>query len=285
MTFRLPALLVCTAALLHAATPIETALALFKAKKYPTARAAFEQIATADPNNAEAHYHLGVLAQRRSDTDEAIRQLELATTLAPANSDYFADLGDAYGSAARHAGLFSQLGYAKKCFAALEKAVALDPGNLEARNGLITFHLEAPGIAGGSMEKAYAQAAEIRQRNPTLGATVLARLYVKDQKYDEAFALYEDVLKTTPDHYLALYSIGRTAAQTGQRLNRGEQALRRCLGLKPAANEPGPAAVNWRLGNIAEKRGNPPAARAAYETALKLDPNFKPAADSLAKLK
>jgi tetratricopeptide (TPR) repeat protein len=285
MKFRLPALLVCTAALLQAATPIESALELFKAKKLPDARAAFDKIAAADPKNAEAHYYLGILARLRNDSDEAIRQLEQATTLAPAKSEYFADLGSAYGSAAQSASIFSQLGLAKKSLAALEKSVELDPENLSARNGLLSFYQQAPGIAGGSMEKAYIQAAEIRKRNPTMGATVLAQLYVKDKKIDEAFALFEDVLKTAPDNYLALYSIGRTAAQTGQHPDRGEQALRRCLELTPAANEPAHAAVNWRLGNLAEKRGDKPAARAAYEAALKLDPKFKPAADSLAKLK
>lgn len=284
MTFRLPALLVCTAALLHAVAPAESALDLYKAKRYPDARAAFEKIAAAKPGNATAHYYLGVLAERRSDTDEAVRQLELATTLDPKNSDYVAELGGAYGSAARTAGLFSKIGLAKKCQAALEKAVELDPANLGARNGLVTYYQQAPGIAGGGMDKAYAQAAEIRKLNPTMGATVLAQLYVSDKKYDEAFALFEDVLQTAPDTYLALYSIGRTAAQSGRRLERGEQALRRCLQLAPAANEPGPAPVHWRLGNLAEKRGDQFAARAAYQSALKIDPNFKPAADSLAKL-
>ncbi len=279
-----PLLLLCTAALLRAATPNEAAAVLFQAKKFPAARAAFEQIAATTPNNAEAHYYLGLLAERRNDTDEAVRQLELATTLAPTISDYFADLGDAYGTAARTASIFSQLGYAKKCLAALEKAVALDPDNLDARNGLISYHQQAPGFAGGSMAKAYVQAAEIRKRNPTMGATVLAQLYVTDKKYDEAFALFEETLKTAPDNYLALYSIGRLAALTGQRLARGEQTLRRSLTLTPGKNEPPHAAAHWRLGNLAEKRGEKPAARAAYEAALKLDPAFKPASDSLAKL-
>ena len=53
----------------------------------------------------------------------------------------------------------------------------------------------------------------------------------------------------------------------------------------PAKEEPSHAAVHWRLGNIAERRRETAAARTAYETALKLDPNFKQAAASLAKLK
>lgn len=278
-------LFLAAATFLSASPADDAALALFTAKKYPEARAAFEKIAAADPANAAAHYHLGVLALRRGDTDEAVAQLERATELAPTNSDYFANLGDAYGSAAQAAGLFSKLGLAKKCREALEKSVALDPQNLEARNGLVRFYQQAPGIAGGGMDKAYAEAAEIRQRDPAMGATILAQLYVADKKYPEAFALFDEVLKTSPDNYLALYTVGRTAAQTGQRVDLGEKCLRRCLALTPAASAPGHAPVHWRLGNLAERRGDLAVARACYEAALKLDPAFKQAADALAKLK
>jgi tetratricopeptide (TPR) repeat protein len=285
MTLRLLVLLACAATLGRAETPSEAALALFKAKRYPEARAAFEQIVAAAPNDASAHYYLGVLANRRSDTDEAIRQLEQATALAPTNSEYFADLGDAYGSAASHAGLLSQMGLAKKCQAALEKSVQLNPDNLAARNGLLNYYRQAPTFVGGGISKAYEQAGEIRKRDPLMGASVYAQLYLSEKKYDEAFAVLETYLKSTPDSYVILYSFGRTAAQTGQHLDRGEQTLRRCLELTPGKNEPGHTAVHWRLGNIAEKRGNPAAARTEYETALKLDPAFAQAKESLAKLK
>lgn len=282
---RVLALLLASATLLSATPADDAALALFKAKKYPEARAAFEQIAAASPDNAAAHFHLGVLALRRGDNDEAVAQLERATQLAPTNSEYFANLADAYGSTAQAAGFFSKLGWAKKCRVALVQAVALDPANLDARNGLVTFYRQAPGIAGGGMDKAYAEAAEIKKLDPRMGATVLAQLYVADKRYDEAFALFDEVLKTAPDNYLALYSVGRTAAQTGQRVAFGEKCLRRCLDLTPAASEPSHAPVNWRLGNLAERRGDLAAARRFYEAALQFDATFKQAAESLAKLK
>jgi tetratricopeptide (TPR) repeat protein len=285
MRRRLLALLVCLAGILRAETPAESALALFKAKRYPEARAAFEQIAAADPANAVAHYYLGVLALRRSDVDESIRQLEKATALDPKNSDYFADLGAAYGSAAGSATLFAKLGLAQKCQAALEHSVELNPDNLAARNGLVSYYRAAPGFVGGGMAKAYGEAEEIRKRDPLMGAVVLSQLYIAEEKYDPAFAVLEEALHKKPDAYIALYSLGRLAAQSGQRLDRGERALRRCLELTPGKGEPGHAPVQWRLGNLAEKRGDPAAARAAYEAALKLDPDFTQAKDSLAKLK
>ena len=285
MKARVLILLACSVAVLRAASPNTAALTLFKAKHYPESREAFEQIAAAEPDNAEAHYYLGMIALRRSDNDEAIRQLELATHLAPTNSDYFADLGDAYSRAIDKAGLLSQMGLARKCQTALEKSVELNPDNLPARNGLVSFYRQAPTFAGGGLSKAYEQAAEIKRRDPVMGAAVYGQLYISEKKFDEAFAVFERLLTTHPDNYLALYSIGRTAAQTGTRLDRGEQALRRCLELTPGKGEPGHAAAQWRLGVIAEKRGDRAAARSAYEEALKLDPAFAQARESLVKLK
>jgi tetratricopeptide (TPR) repeat protein len=284
MKLRLFTVLVSVTLTLHAERPEESALALFHAKDYSAAQTAFEKIATAEPQNADVQFYLGVLAEKRGETDVAIQHLEQATTLAPTNSNYSLELGGAYGTAAQKAGLLSKMSWAKKCVTALEKAVQLDPENLDARNGLVSYYREAPSFLGGGISKAYEQAEEIRKRDPIMGAAVLGQIYLSEKKIDQAFATYEEALKTAPNNYGLLYGIGRAAAQTGQNLERGEQTLRRCLELKPGKGDPGPAPIQWRLGNIAEKRGDTGAAHAAYEAALKADPNFKQAAESLAKL-
>lgn len=257
---------------------------LFQAQRFPEAQAIIEKIAAADPKNAEAQYYLGVLALRRRDIDAAIRQLELATSLAPANSSYMLELGGAYGQAAMKAGLLSKWSLAKKAQAALEKAVALDPENLGAHQGLLNYYKMAPSFVGGSKEKAYEQAAEIRRRNLPWGTTAFVELYLGDKKFDEAFTVLDDGLKANPDDYYLTYLVGRTADVSGQRFDRGEQALRRCLELTPRGNLPSHAAVHWRLGNLALQRGNIDGARAAYEKSLALDPKFKDATAALAKL-
>jgi len=263
----------------------ETAISLFREKKYPEATVAFQKIVASEPQNAEAHFYLGVLSEKEHDIDQAILHLEQATQLAPDRSEYFTELGGAYGGAVKRAGLLEKLGWAKKCGTALEKAVNLDPNNLVARNGLISFYREAPTFAGGGISKAYEQAEEIRKRNPTMGAAVLGQLYLADKKFDQAFELYEMLLRENPDDYSALFAIGRAAAQTGQHIERGEETLRRCLTLTPPPGQPGFSAVHWRLGILAEKRGDIASARAEYEETLRIDPSFKQAADSLEGLK
>ncbi|MEO7599935.1 MAG: tetratricopeptide repeat protein [Opitutus sp.] len=265
-------------------TPTESAIALYRAKDFPAAKSAFEQLAATEPNNAETQFYLGVIAQRQADVDVAIQHLEHATQLNPANSTYMLELGGAYGMAAKKAGLLSKMTWAKKCVAALEQAVALDPESLIARNGLITYYREAPSFVGGGIDKAYVQAEEIRKRDPIMGAAILVQLYASEKKWDKAFETYDDALKAHPDSYNLLFGLGRGSAQSGLFLERGEQALRRCLELTPGKGEPGPAAVRWRLGNIAELKKDLPSARAEYEASLKADPSFEAASASLAKL-
>ena len=275
----------CLVSALGAEASLESAIELFHAKKYPEAETAFRSLSEVDPQNASVYFHLGVLADKRGENTEAIQHLERAVQLAPDNSEYHTELGGAYGDAAKSAGLLASLTWARKCAASLVRAVELDPENLTARNGLITFYRQAPPIAGGGIEKAYVQAHEILQRDLSMGSAILGQLYISERKYSEAFEVYEDVLEQKPDDYQALYLIGRTAAETGINLDRGEQTLRRCLELPPGPGEQGRAAVHWRLGQLAEKRGDIPAARTAYEAALQSHPGFQQAADSLAKLK
>jgi tetratricopeptide (TPR) repeat protein len=164
------------------------------------------------------------------------------------------------------------------------RAVALNPDYLEAREGLMQYFAQAPWIAGGSSSKAYAQAEEIRKRDPARGLSALISLKSGEKKFSEATELCEAALKEKPDNYLALYQIGRIASTTGVNLDRGLETLRRCLELTPPPNQPGHAGTNFRIGVILEKKGDKAAARTSLEAALKLDPNLKPAADALAKL-
>ncbi|HZP61331.1 MAG TPA: tetratricopeptide repeat protein [Opitutaceae bacterium] len=265
-----------------AASEMDDAIALFQAKRYPDARVAFEKIAGAEPQNAAAHYYLGRMALYRDDVDTADAELEKAASLDPTNSDYFFWLGSAYGIAAREA---HSLFKASHCRTALLKAVELDPNNLEAREALVTFYRQAPFFVGGSLTKAHAQAAEIKKRNPLLGAEAEAEICISERKFDDAFAAFEGLLKEHPDQFTALYQIGFISATTGLRLERGEAALKEYLSHTPGDTQPSLAFAHLRLGNIYERENKPEAARAEYQAALDLDPRFSLASRALAKLR
>jgi tetratricopeptide (TPR) repeat protein len=265
-----------------AAADFDNAVALFQAKRFPDARAAFEKLAATEPQNAAAHYYLGRIALDRDDSDNAVDEMEKATAGDPKNSDCYFWLGSAYGLYAKQ---HTSIGKARKCRDAFLKAVELNPDNLDARAALVTFYRMSPWFVGGSMDKAHAQAGEIKKRDPLRGAEAEGEICIAEKKYDDAFNAFESLLKDHPDQIAALYQIGYIAATTGQRLDRGEAALKGYLTHTPSDTQPSLAYAHYRLGDIYREKDNPDAARKEYQAALALDPNLKQAADALDNLK
>lgn len=284
---RLSLAIALTVNLAHAAPSPEflAAVDLFNQRgNNAAAKAAMEKIVATEPKNAEAWHHLGMLAQRAGDFETAINHGEKAVALYPRSSIFYLKLGDAYGRSAQKAGIFSKMGLAGKCRTAYEKAVELDPKNLDARFSLMSFYQQAPGIAGGGIDKALGQAQEIKKLDPARGRQAFASVYAADKKYDLAFAEYEEVLKASPNDNGALFQTGRLAAISGERLDHGLEVLRQCLAMTAPEGQPPHAAAHWRIGFIMEKKGDKAGARAAYEASLKLDPKFSQAIESLKKL-
>jgi len=253
---------------------------LFKQRKWTEAQALLEKVTATEPNNAEAWNSLGQTYLARNDYEKAVPLLEKATQLAPANSEYALQLGHAYGVGAMKSGLLSKMGFAKKCKAAYEKAVELDPANIDAHWSLMEYCRQAPGFIGGGMDQAYVQAEAIRKIDPRRGRIALASIYTAEKKYDEAFALFEEAHRDNPADADSLYHLGRIAAISGEHLDRGLAALRECTKLEGGNN----ARTHTRIGNILEKQGDMPGAKAAYEAALALDPKFTQAVEALRKL-
>lgn len=261
------------------------AIALFQGKRYPEAREKLEKIVAAEPKNAAACHYLGRTLIARNDNaafEEGVKWLAQAATLEPHNPIYLGIFG---GASLQLAGRTNSLSAATKGREAMEKALAINPDYLEAREGLFQFYERAPWPLGSSA-KAATQLAEIRKRDPDLATvlSVLSKTRAKD--YSAAFKLCDEVLAKKPENYTALYHYGRSASISGQNLARGLACLQKCLALEPPTPaSPTHSNVWQRIGSIQEQLKHPDEARAAYEAALKLDPSNRQASDALAKLK
>jgi len=287
---------------------------LFDQRKYVEARTALQPVGKSE---APAAFLLGRVALELNDSRNAVAWLEKAVELNPRSSEYWDWLGRAYGSQAQRASKLKLLSIASKTKNAWEKAIALDPENLDARMDMVQYYLQAPGFVGGSKDKARAMAQEIRRRNAYRGAFAMASVcgHLKDQAcveremqaaatswpdsaavhsqlasyytsqklYDKAFALLDQRLKSKPDEPLTLYAFGRTASISGQNLDRGEEALRAYLGL-PVQVGAAPANAHYRLGLILDKKGDKAGARTEYQTAVRLNPGYDEAKKALAAL-
>src|ERR1043166_4641384 len=110
----------------------------------------------------------GRAAMNRNDADAAAALFEKAVAQNPKSAEAHYLLGTAYGSQAQKASIFSQMSLAGKTKDEFDKAVELDPALIDARFGLVQFYEMAPGIAGRSFDKAFAQVAEIKKHDPLM---------------------------------------------------------------------------------------------------------------------
>lgn len=265
---------------------LAAAVALFDSRRVPEARERLAALVGKEPANVRALWYLGRCDLKMRRLDEAETVLGKASALAPADARVLADYGNACLTRAAGLGVsFSAIGSARRGRDALERAVALDPARVAYREGLIQFYTRAPLVAGGDFSRAYAHIAEIAKLDPARSAVIKANVLCSEKRYDEASAACEEHLRSDPDNYLALYTLGRIASETGRGLTRGEQALRRCLELTPRAEEPDHAGAHYRLGLIAEKDNRPDDARREYRACLDLEPDNAKASDALARLK
>jgi Flp pilus assembly protein TadD len=92
--------------------------------------------------------------------------------------------------------------------------------------------------------------------------------------------------KRFPGEWIVRFRIGRLAALSGERMERGEKELRALIASPPSdiavATRLG---LHWRLGMILEKQGKTDQARAEYNAALQIDPKHDGVKKSLAALK
>jgi tetratricopeptide (TPR) repeat protein len=295
-------------------------IALFERGDYAGAKAAL----SSEGGSASTSYYLGRIAVIEDRPDEAVALFERAIKADGRNADYHVWLGIALGLRAREVGGFRQAMLAGRARGEFERAVALDPRNVGAREALVQFYSIAPGIAGGSMRRARDQAMEIARVSPMRGhiasgmiherekdfaaaereylaaaaiapdsvapLMALGALYQRIEQWDKAFEAYERALALSdidvPEALSAQYQFGRTGAVSGRRLEDSERLLKGWLERAPAGTSGRRVArTRARLGMVYAQQGRRDLAQPEFETALKLNPKDADAREGLAKLR
>jgi len=298
---------------------IATGIQLFKEKKYAEAKKFFQSFTESNQNDPAGAYYLGRLFLWEGNYDKAIDWLDKAIELDQTNSGYHFWLGNAYGVKAQRAGLLKKASAAKNVKKEFERAVELNPENIDARFGLLQFYQMAPGIMGGSKDKAREQAEAIKKRNGYQGHLafglihtineeyalaekeyqaaiavkpedtqpyyLLSYLYGRQKQFDKATELFEDLLKTHPDEVSSYFHLGRIAVMSGKNLDKGEAYLQKYLQTEPSNERPSFAFTHLLLGHIYKQKENKELAKSEYEKALELDPDFEQAKKALKNLK
>lgn len=279
-----PALLLLAAGVLPlpAAPSLESVAQAVAGQDLPRAERACREILAAAPGNAEANFTLGSILARGHTAaayTAALVYLQQAADLDPRSSRYIAEYG---GISFLLAGETRSLTAATHGRDAMIRAIALDPDNLDARDGLMQFYFQAPWPIG-STAKAMVQLKEIRRRDFNRGTRLLVEEKLRVKNYAEAFQACAAVLARDPRNPAALLGFGRTADLAGTQVEQGLACLEAYLGLGAAAADP--AAAWEHLGGLQEKLGHRAAAARAFAQSLQLDPRRAAAAAGLARVR
>src|ERR1019366_3051492 len=129
---------------------------------------------------------------------KATEALEKAVALQPGNSGFFLWLGRAYGRRAETSSMISAPGLANKARQSFERAVQLNPVNLEAQSDLFESYLQAPAFLGGGTDKAPATAAQIARISPAEGCWAQAKLAEKRKDFSRAEAQLRRAVEIAP---------------------------------------------------------------------------------------
>jgi tetratricopeptide (TPR) repeat protein len=268
----------------------------------------------AHPDNAQAHQLLCRIYYAQDMADNAIRECELAASFAREDSDTQMWLGRAYGFKASHANPFTALHTAVKCRSAFERAVELNPENVNAMSDLGEFYVEAPSLIGGGLDKAQMLAARMQSHFPAQAHRLLGlvaerkkELAVAEAEFGSAVAdgktpeAYIDLghfyeRHNEPDKMLEALQSGVVADQRrGPALvdaasiltdahcspELAETLLRNYLTSSGKTDEAPAFKVHVQLGDLLARRGDFVAAHQEYAAALALASNYAPARKAL----
>jgi tetratricopeptide (TPR) repeat protein len=269
---------------------------------------------SAAPTDAESSNLLCRAYFTLEEWDRAEASCRKAVSLDPNNGRFHLWLGRVYGEKADRANFMSAASLAGKVRGEFERAVQLNPKDVEARLDLTEFYISAPGIVGGGDDKAREQAQSIATVNPAREHWIYAR--IAEKKKDTATAereyrQYIDLSKGDAEAWLNLALFLRRQ----KRLDEMEQAitklsqsptpkldvlveasgmlyraghgyplatemLRRYLATGPV--EAGPAfKAHYLLGMLLEKQSDKVGAAREYRTSLSLARNFSLAQQAL----
>jgi tetratricopeptide (TPR) repeat protein len=296
------------------ATAVDSARDMLIAGRIDDAISTLNGHLSSAPSDAESANLLCRAYLAIDDLNRAESSCKKAVALDPGNSSYHRWMGHVYGAKADRANFLSAASLAGKTRQEFERAVQLDPKDVETRSDLAEFYFEAPGIVGGGQEKAREQArifatsaparehwvyAHIAERNgdPTTAEREyrrmieasngdseawlsLALFYRHQKRYDEM----EQALIKTSQAPTSKPDVLVDAAQNLYRTNRNPslaiELLKRYLASGPVEEAPAFKA-HYLLGMLLERQGDKIAAAREYRTSLSLARQFGSAQQAL----
>src|SRR5437588_9487766 len=183
-----------------------------------------------------------------------------------------------------------------------EKAVALDGNNMDARSELAEYYVDAPGMMGGGVDKAKAQADAVAAKDPALAHFIRAKIAEKAKDFDSAEKEYKAAIessKTPAEQWLnlagfykdrknmaamvnavkkavaaphksgaVLHDAAETLYSANQELTLAAELARKYLAAADKSEEAPAFKTHVLLGQILQKQGDKAGAQKEFQAAL-----------------
>ena len=238
------------------------ALELFRAQRFPEARAALESACAQDAGDAEAWYLLGVIHGLTQNYAEAERCCRRALDLRPEYAEAHGNLGLALAAQGR----------LRDAVAGYREALRLKPEQPVVHNNLGSA-LKALG-EWPAARAAYAEALRLKPDYADAHYN-LANLLLAQNQPAMAEQAYRDALRLNPKHAGALTNLGQ-AQQAQGHLESAEASYRAAIGVHPRH----PGASN-NLGTLLVTLEQFAPAIECFHSALRLQPSYAEAYNNL----
>ncbi len=289
--------------------PREVVLSI-EAGYYQHALTQLQALLQSEARSPQIAFRMGQILLGLHRTAEARETLEAAVKQYPLESSLHRLLGEAYGAEAKTTGPIDAFRLARATLAEFIEAVRVNPNDVESQVNLALFYIEAPGVVGGSVEKAHQLEASIEKLSPLLALQTrateaaqgqdwpaaerilkqairidpgsgsllqLGQMYLDAGRPADALSAFATMTQAHPESSAALYWFGRAAAESKTQLTKGMESLRRYLALRERPdNAPAPAWAHLMQARLCALNAMPSCARSELEAAR----NFAPAKDS-----
>jgi Flp pilus assembly protein TadD len=223
-------------------------------------------VLTIDRNNLQAHLIRSSALLGMGDKDKARVELDLITKVYPQNAEARYQVGF--------------LAYQDKDFKKAEQIFGdMYKANPNDTRGLagVTESLAAENKMGEAIKETQAAVQREPQRKDL--KLVLAKYYVRAERYDEAIGLYQGLLQQDPRSPDLLFQMAETQRRKGD-LNSAMDSFRRCSQAAPSDTT-----CLMQLGLIFEGTGKRDQAKPIWEQILKIKPDHPVALNNLAFIK
>ncbi len=251
--------------IVYAQSSIDEGITLFEEGNADAAKSYFEDFIKSNKKHPEANFYMGRIYFDKDEFGKAVDWFEKAADYQPGTSKYHMWLGHSYGRSAQNAGKLKQAFYARDSRKNYEKSVELDPTNVEARESVMEFYLQAPGFMGGGRDKAENQAQAIMELDKEAGYIAWGRIFTYYDEVDAAKFNYTEAIEKYPTlmaPYYQLYNF---------HFNEGEFDKAADVAKKQLVYNDTTAGIYLRLGNALQRNDQFDEAYSVYQTTLEMD--------------